>query len=248
MLSPVERLIKILSVSLLLTLASAAQGQTTVPCGIVDIEGPAEVESGTPVVFKARVTSLLQTSKQEFQWKVSAGTIVTGQGTNEIAVDTVGLAGLDLITTVELSGAPLGCKTSASRTTQIKTAAMVCGISFDQYGDLRFEDEKARLDNFAIHLSEEPLATGYILLSAGRETYKGEARERLDRARSYLIRVRGVDQNRLVTVDCGFSTDLTFRLYIAPAWMATPGCINSEVQLTEVKFTKRRPKSSKKPG
>ena len=113
-------------------------------------------------------------------------------------------------------------------------------------GDLRFEDEKARLDNFAIHLSEEPLATGYILLSAGRETYKGEARERLDRARSYLIRVRGVDQNRLVTVDCGFSTDLTFRLYIAPAWMAIPGCINSDVQLTEVKFTKRRPKSSKK--
>ena len=133
MLSPVERLIKILSVSLLLTLASAAQGQTTVPRGIVDIEGPAEVEFGTLVGFKVRVTSLLHTSKPEFQWKVSAGTIVTGQGTNEITVDTDGIAGLDLISTVELSGAPLGCKASASRTMQVKTAAMVCGIPFDRW-------------------------------------------------------------------------------------------------------------------
>lgn len=234
-----------LSVSLLLTLASAAQGQTTVPCGIVDIEGPAEVESGTPVVFKVRVTSLLHTSKPEFQWKVSAGTILTGQGTNEITVDTVGLASLDLITTVELSGAPLGCQASASRTVQVKTDAMVCGIPFNRYGDLRFEDEKARLDNFAIQLTEHTLAIGYILLSAGRETYKGETRERLDRARSYLVRVRDIDPNRLVTVDCGFSNNLIFHLYISPVWIDSP-CIDSEVPLAEVKFTKRRPNSSKK--
>lgn len=245
MLSPVERLIKILTVSLLLTLASAAQGQTTVTCGIVDIEGPAEVEPGTPVIFKVRVPSLLHTSKPEFQWKVSAGTIVTGQGTNEITVDTVGLGGLDLIATVELSGAPLGCNASASRTTRVKPAVFVCGRPFDEYGDVRFEDEKARLDNFAIQLTAHAPTIGYILLSAGRETYEGETRERLDRARSYLVGVRDIDPNRLVTVDCGFSADLTFRLYLFPLGIDVP-CIDSNVTLAEVKFTKRRPKSSKK--
>lgn len=226
-------------------MASVAQGQTPVTCGIVDIDGPSELEPGTPLVLKARVTSLLHTSKPEFVWKVSVGTILTGQGTHEITVDTVGLSGQALTTTVELSGAPLGCKTWASKTTQFKAAPIACGRPFDRYGNLGFEDETARLDNFAIQLTEDPLATGVILMSAGLETYEGEARERLERARSYLVGVRDIDPNRLVTLDCGFSQELTTKIYIAPLGAVFPACIN-EVPLGEVRFTKPRPKVSKK--
>ena len=235
------RLIQILSVSLLLTLASAVGAQTPLACGIVDIDGPAEVDPGTPLVLKAQITGMIHTTKPEFKWKVSVGTITTGQGTEEISVDTVGLGGLEVMVTVELSGAPLGCKGSASKTMQVKPATLTCGLPFDRYGDLKFSDEKARLDNFSIQLLNEPLSTGMILMSAGRETFENETTERLARAKSYLVDVRETDPSRIVTIDCGFSQDLSIQLYIVPVGVTAPVCSNTGEAPFEVKFTKPRP-------
>jgi hypothetical protein len=239
--------IQILLISLLLLFSSVVRAQTPVRCGIVDIDGPSEVEPGTPVVFKVKITGPIHTTKPEFNWKVSAGTIMTGQGTDEITVDTVGLSGVELIATAELYGAPAGCRASASGTTQVKVQPFICGLAFDRYGDLKFEDEKARLDNFAIQLMNSPLASGSILMSAGRETYRNEARERLDRIKSYLVDVREVEPYRIVTFDCGFAPELLIQLYIVPPGATLPACDNSiEVPLSEVKFTKPRRKSTKK--
>lgn len=242
-----HRVIQVLSVSLLLTLSSAARGQTPATCGIVDIEGPSQVEPGTPLVLKAKVTSI-HTTKPEFKWNVSVGTIVGGQGTEQISVDTVGLGGQDLIVTVELSGVPLGCKGSASRTTQVKAPPIGCGRPFDQYGNIKFEDEKARLDNFAIQITNEPLSSGQILAWAGQETFKNEATERLERAKKYLVEVRDIDPNRIVTVDCGFTQNhLIITLHVVPVGVIFPGCdVSRAVPFSEVKFTKPRPRSTKK--
>src|ERR1043165_3773873 len=49
---------------------------------------------------------------------------------------------------------------------------------FDSYGDLSWEDEKAHLDNFAIALQNDPGATGYIIVYAGRRSCVGEAKDR----------------------------------------------------------------------
>ena len=243
-----DRSIQILSVFLLLTLASVVSAQTPLTCGIVGIDEPSKVEPGAPLVFKVKTTGMLHTTKPEFKWKLSVGTITAGQGTDEITVDTAGLGGLEVTVTVELSGAPLGCNGSASRTMQVESAGFVCGgRPFDEYGDIKFNDEKARLDNFAIQLSNDPLSSGYILMSAGQETFENEATERLNRAKSYLVNVREIDSNRVVTVDCGFAPDLTIKLFIAPLGATPPACSNLEVPFSEVKFTKPRPGASKKP-
>ena len=119
--------------------------------------------------------------------------------------------------------------------------------AFDRYGDISFRNEKARLDNFAIQLLNYPTATGYIHMSAGQVTYKNETRERLARAKAYLVKVRGLDPNRVVTIDCGFTPDLYIVLWIAPLGVTPPVCGNStNIPLAEVKFTKPRPKTSKK--
>ena len=241
-----RRPLQILSVFLLLALSSAVSAQTPLTCGIVDVDGPAEVVPGTALVFSARLTGMTHTTP-EFKWKVSAGTITGGQGTEVITVDTAGLSDVEVIATVELSGAPLGCKGSGSRTTRIKEI-IACGLPFDQYGDLKFNDEKARLDNFAIQVTNEPLSIGVILMFAGKETFEKETAERLDRAKSYLVNVRKIDSNRIVTVDCGFTQDLTITLYVAPPGAPPPPCgTGVEVPFSEVKFTKPRPKTAKKP-
>lgn len=200
-----------------------------------------------PLVLKAKIAGVSHSTKHELKWKLSAGTITAGQGTDEITVDTSGLAGNDVIATVELSGVPLGCNGSISRTTPVETRiACILPMKFDEYGDLEFEDEKARLDNFAIQLASDPLSVGYIIMTAGQETYENEATERLDRIRSYLVNVRKLDGIRLLTVDCGFTSDLTIRFYAAPPGI-DPACNNfSAIPLSEVKFTKPRPKPAKK--
>ena len=242
-----DRSIQILSVFLLLTLASVVSGQTPPTCGIVGIDGPSQVEPGTTLYFKVRTTGMLHTTKPEFNWKVSVGTIVGGQGTDQISVDTVGLGGQDVTTTVELSGATLGCNGSASMTTQVEPPPLGCGRPFDEFGDIESEDEEGRLDSFAIQISNIPLSSGYILMSAGQKTFKDEAAERLNRAKSYLVNVRDIDPTRLVTLDCGFTTDLRIKLYIAPPGAILPTCsIFEEIPFSEVKFTKPRPKASKK--
>jgi hypothetical protein len=231
---------------LLLALASVVRAQTPVAaCATLDIDGPTEVDPGTEVVFKAKLTGTIHTTKPEFKWTVSAGTITEGQGTDEISVDSTGLGGVEITATVELSGAPPGCKGS-SRTTQVKVPPMVCGIAFDEYGDISFEDEKARLDNFAIQLMNFPDSSGIILMTAGQVTFKNESFERLARAKSYLAKVRSIDRARIVTLDCGFTQELNIIMWTIQPGIIPPSCdIFTTIPVSDVKFTKRRPKSSK---
>jgi hypothetical protein len=238
--APMGRSIRIFLVFVLLTLAPAVRAQTPATCGVVEIEGPTEAEVGTPLRFKAKIKDVNITG-QEFKWITSSGTITTGQGTDEVTIDTAGLGGMVLTATVVLSKVPPGCAGAASITATVKP--FTCGLAFDQYGDLEFENEKARLDNFAIQLMNEPLSTGYILMSAGQTTFQNETAERLARAKSYLVDVREIDRNRIVTVDCRFSQDLTITLRIAPAGAGAPPCTDLELPFSEVKFTKPRPKS-----
>ena len=118
----------------------------------------------------------------------------------------------------------------------------LCGRPFDEYGDIEFEDEKARLDNFVIQVFSIPLSSGYILMTAGQKTYRTEATERLDRAKSYLVNVRDVDPNRVVTVDCGFTQDLIIKLF-APPGSNPPTCsVFQEIPFAEVNSQSHDPK------
>jgi hypothetical protein len=52
---------------------------------------------------------------------------------------------------------------------------------FDSFGNIRFDDAKARLDNFVIQLydlkAHDPKWRGYIIVYAGRRAYHGEAQQ-----------------------------------------------------------------------
>ena len=151
-------------------------------CGIVEIDGPSEVDPGVQILFKVKV---LQISKPEIKWSVSAGTIVGGQGTELISVNSAWLAGQTVTATVELIGAPSGCNSSASTTTRVAPPPLP-QRAYDSYGEIDFEYEKARLDSLAIQVLNRQ-GSGLIQISAGQITFKGEAAYRLDRAKSYLV-------------------------------------------------------------
>ena len=84
----------------------------------------------------------------------------------------------------------------------------------DTYGRLRLADEHARLDNFAIELAQRPMAKGYIVVYTEDEMSAAEARTRAERAKSYLVRVRRIKPNRLVTLSGRPAGQFKVELYI----------------------------------
>ncbi len=89
----------------------------------------------------------------------------------------------------------------------------------DEYGNVRFNDEKARLDNYAIELQNDPSAKGYLICYAKAAT---QATSRCARARNYLVTLRGVDPVRVVAVNGGFRNNLMVELWLAPFGSAPP--------------------------
>src|SRR5204862_5517989 len=138
----------------------------------------------------------------------SAGTITSGQGTSSITVNAS--AGQTITATVDLGGLDPNCPKTASCTTSIKPPPPG-SRKFDEYGNIRFADEKARLDNFAIQLQNEPSALGYIV---GYGSCDREGLSRATRAQNYVVKTRGIEARRVLTVDGGCLPELLTELWI----------------------------------
>jgi hypothetical protein len=189
------------------------------PCPVVSVSCPTDVEPNQPITFTASVSGGAAGATWTYNWSVSAGTISSGQGTSTITVDTNGLSGQSVTATVSIGGADPSCTgTTASCTTSVKVAPPPAR-KFDEYGNIRFNDEKARLDNYAIQLQNEPGSQGTIIVYG---SCAGEAQQRGDRAKDYLVNTRGIEAGRITVVDGGCRADLTVQLWVVPQGAAAP--------------------------
>jgi hypothetical protein len=206
------------------------------PCPTVNVSCPDQADPG-PVTFTANVGG--GPGSQTYNWSVSAGTITSGQGTSSITVNAS--AGQTITATVELGGLDPSCTRTASCTTSIKPPAPL-PRKFDEYGNIRFNDEKARLDNYAIQLQNEPTAQGYIIAygSCG-----SEGQERGNRAKDYLVNTRGIDGGRIMVVDGGCMPELKVELWIVPAGATAPAA-STEGAVSPCPDCKKKP-AAKKP-
>ena len=205
-----------------------------VPCPTVRVSCQDQASEGQTITFTANVTGGDTSVTPTYNWTVSAGTIASGQGTSSITVNTAGLGGQSVTATVDVGGYDRSCSTSASCTTAVTKGAVARKI--DEYGNIRFNDEKARLDNFAIELQNDPTSQGYLICYGGRRGRAGEAQRRCDRAKDYLVTTRGISADRIVTVDGGYRENLTVELWIVPQG-ATPPTASPTVDPSEIKAT-----------
>lgn len=194
---------------------------------------------GHPVAFAVEHAPVAGVT---YGWVVSAGTITSGQGTPSISVDTTGVGNGYVTATVDMKGLPESCPNSASG--MVSVVSIGCGGGkIDEYGDIRFGDEKARLDNLAIELLNWPEGKGYIIAYGGRRSRVGEARRRAERAKRYLVTARGIPGERIDTLDGGYRENLTVELRViskdgdAPA--PSPTVDPSEVTIIKSKSTRK---------
>ncbi|MFL6256774.1 MAG: hypothetical protein ACJ74T_17350 [Pyrinomonadaceae bacterium] len=205
-----------------------------ITCPTVTVSCPDTTTAGTPVTFTANVSGGDPNVTPTFNWTVSSGTISSGQGTSSITVDTTGATGT-VTATVDVGGYDRSCSTSNSCTVSIPAVPLARKV--DEYGNIKFNDEKARLDNYAIELQNDPTAQGYLVCYGGRTGRTGEAQRRCDRAKNYLVSTRGIDAARIVTVDGGFREELTVELWVVPSG-ANPPQSTPSVDPSEVKASR----------
>jgi len=98
---------------------------------------------------------------------------------------------------------------------------------FDEFGDIKCEDEMARLDNFALQLQNDPSARGAIIFFAGKMAAdklpkRGEAEARVERIRSYLTKRRGIPAARIVVMNGGYNSDYRVQLWAVPSDAGLP--------------------------
>jgi len=192
------------------------------PCPTITVSCPTEaIQPGSPATVTANLTGGDPNVTPTYNWSVSEGTISSGQGTASITIDTTGLAGRNVTATVEIGGLAPECQRTASCSFSIVAPTPECR-KFDEYGNIAFNDEKARLDNYAIQLQSDPTATGYIIAYAGRTDPAGTAQARADRAKNYLVTTRGIDAGRITIIDGGCREALAVELFVCPASATAP--------------------------
>lgn len=87
---------------------------------------------------------------------------------------------------------------------------------FDEFGDVQPSDMAARLDSFAVALQNEPTANGFVFAYRSRRDLPGLSSRHIQWIRSYLVDARGMDADRIKTIDGGVASTLGYELWIVP--------------------------------
>ncbi|HEY0347723.1 MAG TPA: hypothetical protein VGC60_06160 [Pyrinomonadaceae bacterium] len=115
---------------------------------------------------------------------------------------------------------------------------------FDEFGDIKSEDEMARLDNFAVQLQNEPQAKGAIIFYGGktfrgRLPRQGEAEARAARLKQYLVGRRGIPSDQVMVLNWGYTAEWHVQLWMVPQGASMPDR-DITIPLKEIKFRKGR--------
>jgi hypothetical protein len=187
-------------------------------CPNVFITCPDHIALNQPVTFTSSLTGGSGNVTPNFTWAVSAGRIIEGQGTASIKVDTTGLAGQTLHATLSMGGYPLDCSASCL----VSFPAPIKGQKFDEFGDIARNDEKARLDNYAIELQNDPTSTAYVIVYPGQGGRSGQVQTQKSRIVDYLVNSRGFDAGRIVTIVGPPRGNMMVELWIVPQGAPPP--------------------------
>lgn len=115
----------------------------------------------------------------------------------------------------------LSVDSNAGSTLRLSQSGLQGARLVDQFGSVRSNEEKARLDNYAVELNNDPSSMGYVIVY-GRTSRPGEAKKRADRIKQYLSYYRGIDMKRLVSLDHCILSRLEVRLWIVPRGAKPP--------------------------
>lgn len=213
-------------------------------CPAVNLTAPDSAEAGKQVVFTVNIAGGEAQVSPTYNWAISAGTIIEGQGTSVIKVDLKEVAGDSSVTaTVEVGGYNPACPSVNSSTVMV--LPKVAARKMDEYGKLPPNEQKKRLDNFAIELMNDPTAQGYVIVYGGRTGQATEAQTAARKIQTDVVKTTGLPANRLVLMNGGYREEFAVELWLAPTG-ATPPEPTPTISESEIKSSNtKKPTKSK---
>lgn len=194
----------------------------------VTVDGPDKVLEGDLITF-ASIDAMNYPTPLNYVWTVSPNSakVTSGLGTSAITVDTSGMGGQTITADLDVSDGLYAaqCRQKLPVATIVESIPPIEAIKFDEFESKTFDDDKARLDQFAIQLQNSPDAQGYIIMYQG--TDKNSIRNRNVDALSkktmdYLVNERGIDPRRVVITNWGSRPTTTYELWLVPPGAKTP--------------------------
>lgn len=198
------------------------------PCPFpVNISAPQQVNEGEIITYSADV-AYKGTAGLRYNWTVtpSSARIISGMGSPTLNVDSTGLGGQRI--TATLTADDGSSDPACAQTAQVVSVVIapekkvIVAREYDECNSCSLDDQKARLDNLAVELQNDPSTRAYILAYGGRMSPLGQVEKLISRARDYLISQRGIDASRIVTVNGGFREEDSVELWIVPSGAASP--------------------------
>jgi hypothetical protein len=189
------------------------------PCPTVQIQAPGGriLRDGQPVTFAANIAGGDPNVAPTIVWNTSAGTIVGGQGTKSIHVDSTGAGSNREITAdLWLGGYAPECAVQASASVRIAGPAN----KVDEFGELALEKENERIAEF---VSTLPQVSDHIQIFAyaGRNSVRNYTSTALRRIRTQLV-ANGVANERISITDGGFREQPAFEFWLVPEGADAP--------------------------
>lgn len=185
-------------------------------CATISVTPPSSATApGDTMTFTANVSGGSQTDVT-YNWSVSAGTIVEGQGTPVIRVSTAGLQNTNITATVDVGGQCAECPRIFSES-GIVSGIPVSIVVIEIEGVQQADEIKQRVDQFFTELANNPSATGTIInYGTDREVAKRKAD--IEKA----IAFRNYDISRVTFVRGGSEPGIRTRFFLVPAGAEQP--------------------------
>jgi hypothetical protein len=198
------------------------------PCPYpVNVSAPPQVSEGEVITFTSDV-AYSGSAPLVYTWTVSPAKarILSGAGTPTISVDSTGLPGQRITGTliVDDGSGDSVCRQTAQAVTYVPPPPPRENVArqFDVCCSCSYDDLKARLDNLAVELQNDPSTTSYIIAYGGRTSRVGQADRLGARAHDYTVKQRGVDPSRIVVVNGGFKEEDCVDLWVVPSGAKPP--------------------------
>ncbi len=196
----------------------------------IQLSGPDRVLEGDLITFASNNTVTEGAIPVKYNWTVLPGSvrITSGLGTPSITVDTTGMGGQTITADLDVNDGvyDANCRQRISVPTIVESKPPPPKPRrFDEFPSKAFDDDKARLDAFAIELQNNPDSQGYIIMYQGtdKESLRNRKVEVLSkRTLDYLVKSRGIDPRRIVITNWGNRDVTTYDLWIIPPGAQPP--------------------------
>jgi hypothetical protein len=206
--------------------AALAQDPPPVACPSL-VEPPGLVRFGD--TFDFRIVPAMKGI--EVAWKVSAGKIENGQGTQSIVVleNSTEPHGVYTITVkAEVKGLPWGCPIFYEGTAVI--GCCFDPVILDEWGKLPINDQRARLDAALQDLSQNPTQVLLILLGSEKRSTEKDLLKRVKLIKDHVLGLIKTSPKRIVIAESPFGGDDHFvRIYRLPPDAAKSLCGNCRI-------------------